>query len=197
MDPSIRLIVGLGNAKSVYDGTRHNIGRALVDRLAAKSGARFRDIGPADVARVDRVGAVELSSPVLLSKLNAFMNVSGGPLKRLATIEAIQPDQVLVVMDDFMIPFGAIRLRAKGSAGGHNGLQSVVDAFGTDQVPRLRLGVGPVPGGLDPADFVLESFGTAEEEKMPVFLGAAETAVATLLERGYQAAMNAANKQHL
>ena len=114
----------------------------------------------------------------------------------LAAAENIAPEQILIVVDDFMIPFGTLRLRSAGSSGGHNGLKSIIEVLGTDAFGRLRAGVGPVPGGQDPADFVLEPFTKAEDAKMGDLYNAVKASLTALFTGSYQAAMNVSNRAH-
>lgn len=124
------------------------------------------------------------------------MNESGPALKNLLAKENISIQETLVVVDDFMIPFGSLRLRKNGSSGGHNGLKSIIDTFGTEDFPRLRVGVGPVPSAEDPADFVLESFTKKEEKEIPVILDRITDGISLLVREGYNKAMTAINQNH-
>ena len=103
---------------------------------------------------------------------------------------------MLILVDDFMIPFGSLRLRGSGSSGGHNGLNSIIETFGTEEIPRLRFGIGPTPAGEDPAEFVLERFSKIEENKIPALFEAAIQGLKILFQNGLDKAMNAANKAH-
>ncbi len=125
------------------------------------------------------------------------MNESGPALKSVMEKNQIAPHEVLVAVDDFMIPFGSLRLRSKGSSGGQNGLNSIIESLQTEEFPRLRFGVGPVPGGVDPADFVLERFSKIEDEKIPQLFQSAIEGMKILFELGMDKAMNATNKVHL
>lgn len=168
------LVVGLGNPSLRYNHTRHNVGREFVDYLADLKEKNF-----------------------LLAKLDCFMNESGGPVKRLLEKENLAPSSLLVVVDDFMIPFGTLRLRTRGSSGGHNGLKSIIEHLGTEDFPRLRVGVGPVPDGDDPADFVLEKFTRKELSSLPKLFDSMKQVLDTLTAKGFERAMNETNKAHL
>lgn len=131
------LIAGLGNPGPDYDDTRHNIGFRVVDALASNAGARFGPSRYAEVAELRHKGRT-----FILLKPQTFMNLSGKAVRYWMDQEAVPADRVLVVADDLALPFGKIRLRANGSAGGHNGLASIIELTGTQEFPRLRFGIG-------------------------------------------------------
>lgn len=118
------------------------------------------------------------------------MNESGIPIAALARKNGIGPDEMLIVCDDFAIPLGELRIRLKGSSGGHNGLKSIFEQIGTQEVPRLRVGIGPVPEGMDPADFVLQTFSKAETMAVESAVERARNAAHVAIEEGVTAAMN-------
>ncbi len=154
----MHVVIGLGNPGQRYGHTRHNIGFVIVDLLAA-SGSTWRD-GPAQ----SRIAAAEVSgAEVILVKPQTYMNRSGVAVSALRRQFEFEPDRALVVCDDFLLDFGRVRLRRGGSDGGHNGLASVLEELGTEAVPRLRVGVGPVPEGGNDIDFVLADFGSGED----------------------------------
>jgi PTH1 family peptidyl-tRNA hydrolase len=124
------------------------------------------------------------------------MNQSGFPVKNLLQQENLGVDRLLVVVDDFMIPFGSLRLRPAGSSGGHNGLKSLIEVLATEAFPRLRVGVGPVPGGLDPADFVLDRFTADEQKGLPTLYKVMREGIEVFLNEGEQKAMSFLNKEH-
>ena len=134
-----RLIVGLGNPGKEYRDTRHNVGFMILDRLAARERAEFRTEKhwQAEVAR---------TGDTLLCKPLTYMNLSGEAARAIGQFYKIEPAQTLVVLDDMALPLGKLRLRESGSAGGHNGLQSLIDCLGTQAIPRLRVGIGAAPG---------------------------------------------------
>ena len=170
----LRLLVGLGNPGSRYDPTRHNVGYRVIDRL------RERETLP----------GVRLLKPD-----SVFMNESGGPVAELARKNGITPAEILVICDDFSIPLGQLRIRLKGSSGGHNGLNSILTTLGTKDVPRLRVGIGPVPEGQDPADFVLKSFTRAESAALTNIIEKATQAVRMAVTGGAEVAMNTFNQK--
>lgn len=155
----MRLIVGLGNPGPRYARTRHNAGFHVVDRLAELLGAgAWREGRGAKSAQARHPE----SGPVVLVKPLSYMNRSGRPTAALLAETGAGPEDLLVVADELQLPLGRIRLRPKGSAGGHNGLKSVIEYLGTDAFARLRVGVGPLPAGADRADFVLSDIPRAD-----------------------------------
>jgi PTH1 family peptidyl-tRNA hydrolase len=184
--PRVRLVAGLGNPGPEYEFTRHNIGFLVVDRLASAAGASWE--------KSSKWGAQwSKSANVLLVKPMTFMNRSGEPLGAIARFHKIEPQEILVVLDDFSLPLGRLRLRPDGSSGGHNGLESILAQFGTDKIPRLRIGIGgaPLEGS---ADYVTSRF--FEEEK-PVVLATVDRAGAAVkcaIDNGLVSAMNTFNK---
>jgi peptidyl-tRNA hydrolase, PTH1 family len=172
MTSQIKLVVGLGNPGKKYEGTRHNMGRWVVEKLEPFPLVRFFEPG-------------------------CFMNESGREVAQEIRRHGFSTDQVLMVLDDFEIPLGKVRIRSTGSDGGHNGLKSVLEWLQTQDVPRVRLGIGPVPPGRDPADFVLEPFSSAERKTLEDLLPKFKKAVATVVTEGLDSAMNKYNNQVL
>jgi PTH1 family peptidyl-tRNA hydrolase len=182
----IRLVAGLGNPGTEYVATRHNIGFMVVDHFAVQFGSTWERSGKWD-ALSTKCGAVLLIKPL------SFMNRSGYPLFAVAQFYKITPQEILVVLDDFALPLGRLRLRARGGPGGHNGLESIVVQFGTEEIPRLRIGIGaaPLEGSVD---HVLSRF--FEEEK-PLVRSAVDRAVEAVkcaIDKGLVSAMNTFNK---
>lgn len=182
--PFFRLLVGLGNPGREYADTRHNVGFLLVDRLAVRARADWRHERrwQADLARA---GAVHLCKPL------TYMNLSGQSVRAVADFYKIEPAQILIVLDDFALPLGKLRIRPSGSSGGHNGLQSVIEHLGTPAVPRLRIGIGNATGGT--VDHVLGRFALDEREPLAQSLGRAEEAITFAQTRGLAPAMNQYN----
>lgn len=183
--PVFRLLVGLGNPGREYVETRHNVGFMIADRLAAKGGADFR-VEKSWQAIIARVGDLHLCKPL------TYMNLSGIAVRVVSDFYKIAPAQILVVLDDMALPLGRLRLRAEGSAGGHNGLASILEHLGTLAVPRLRIGIGPAQPGAA-TDHVLGRFVLEEKAALEQSLERAESAISCVLERGLPAAMNAFN----
>lgn len=184
------LIVGLGNPGDKYDGTRHNAGFLAVDALADKGRFRISRVKFKALTAQAEVGG----QGVLVMKPTTYMNLSGEAVGEAARFYHIPPANVLVISDDVDLPLGKLRLRTRGSAGGHNGLKSVIQNLGTDQFPRIKIGVGGKPHpDYDMADWVL---GRLQGEDRKVLDDAAERAaeaVECFLKDGPQKAMNQFN----
>lgn len=180
MTPPVRIIVGLGNPGASYAATRHNVGFAVLDALAAELGAAWR----ADKAHRAQVAT---GNGVLLVKPQTYMNDSGESVGALARYFKCEPHQVLVVYDDIALPIGALRLRERGSAGGHNGMKSIIAHLGTEAFPRLRVGIGSHGSG-SLIGHVLGRFSEQEREAILPAENAAVQAIMTLLSRGFSAA---------
>ena len=177
------IVAGLGNPGRQYAGTRHDLGFMLVDRLAARFGGSFGKAKEAEVTKPVRLG----DGQALLVKPMAYMNLSGPPLQGLMARERVPVERVLVACDDVNIPLGKLRLRPSGSAGGHNGLRSIIECVG-EGFPRLRLGIGQEPAGMDRADFVLRRFTPDERKAVDEMLDRAEQVVEVVVGRGLDAA---------
>jgi len=183
----MKAIVGLGNPGTEYAGTRHNIGFDVVDEVARRWNVRLRPWkSRADVAVVSGRG-------VVLVEPQTFMNASGDAVSRLAAFHKLAPADVLVVADEVQLPLGRVRLRRAGSAGGHNGLKSIIQHIGVE-FPRLRIGVGRGDPAWDLADHVLSRFGRDEREAAADAVSRAADAVELFVEQGVEAAMNRFNQ---
>ena len=181
----IRIIVGLGNPGRDYAETRHNVGFMVLDRLARRFGAEWKP----DKARKGELAA---GPGVLLIKPQTFMNCSGecvGPIMRYYKFD---PSQVLVIYDDISFPVGTMRLRAGGSAGGHNGMKSLIAHLGGEKFPRLRVGIG-APGQKEMVGHVLGKFAPDERPLLEECLARAEEATVMMMKEGFQAAANKFN----
>lgn len=186
------LIVGLGNPEARYAHNRHNIGHMVIDALAGRTGSRLsRHKARARVAEA-RLGILPGGAPgprVILGRPEAFMNVSGGPVKALARFYGIDPTaRLLVIHDELDIDPHELRLKRGGGEGGHNGLRSISQALGTRDYARLRVGIGRPPGRQDPADFVLSDFPARERADWAVTCEEAADAVESLTILGFEAA---------
>lgn len=203
MAGSKRLIVGLGNPGVAYEGTRHNVGFDVLDRLAALTRVSFDETGTIKKA-VDRMRSAGLyvvvstrfkGRPIALAKPLTFMNRSGKAVDRLIKRHGITSQDVLVVVDDINLALGNIRIRARGGSGGHNGLEDIIDTLDTDNFPRMRIGVGSTfPRGRQ-ADYVLTAF---SEEEIPLknqTVDRASEAAITFVTDGIVTAMNRFNKR--
>ena len=184
------LIVGLGNVGAEYEGTRHNAGFMTADALAKKldlsiNRARFHAL----------TGKTEIGGEsVLVMKPQTYMNLSGEAAAEAAKFYKIPPERVIVVSDETALPIGKLRVRSKGSAGGHNGLKSVIACLGSDQFPRIRLGVGAPPHeDYDMADWVLSSFKNQDAEDIAAAAERAAEAVVCYITEGPERTMNKFN----
>ena len=187
----MKLIVGLGNPGPQYRNTRHNVGFRAVDRVAELLGIAFdQEKYEGFVAKGQR-GAHAL----LLLKPMTYMNVSGNSVAAAARNRVTNPLDLLVVTDDINLPLGQIRLREKGSAGGHNGLKSIIERLGTEEFPRLRIGVGDKEPGTDLRDHVLSGFRPDEKPEVERAVELAAQGVLDFVDRGASRAMTELNKR--
>lgn len=178
------LIVGLGNIGDEYRGTRHNIGFMVADALVGAGGGSFATERYGDVARM-RVKNRQL----VVLKPSTYMNLSGNAVRYWKEKEGIEIDHILVVVDDLALPFGAIRIKGRGSDAGHNGLKNIAAMLGSDAYPRLRFGIGndfPRGGQID---YVLGAFTLDQRQQLPVRAGVAVDAIKTFCLAGIQTAM--------
>lgn len=185
-----RLVVGIGNPGHRYERTRHNVGFRVLNLLAKqlevkKEEAKF--MGIFAVARVDSLN-VGLLKPL------TYVNLSGQSVCEAVNRLNLKTEQILIVLDDAQLPLGKLRFRAKGSSGGHNGLQSIIDALRTENIPRLRIGIGSPPEGVDLATFVLSPFEPEEEIVITETIKRAVNAVITWIKDGIEVAMQRFNR---
>ncbi|HEY4003900.1 MAG TPA: aminoacyl-tRNA hydrolase [Pseudonocardia sp.] len=180
------LVVGLGNPGPKYADTRHNVGFAVVERLAARAGERFKaHRGLADVAAGRLAG-----SRVVLAKPRSYMNVSGGPVASVLRYYGVPVEALIVVHDDLDLGLGTVRLKRGGGEGGHNGLRSISQSIGTRDYLRARFGIGRPPGRMDPADYVLRRFSAAERTEVDLAVELCADAVEALLTDGLEPTQN-------
>lgn len=183
------LIVGLGNPGPRYHHNRHNVGFMVADALA--------DAAKIPIRRVEfraLVGKGEFSDErLILAKPQTFMNNSGQAVGALVRFYKIPVDHLLVVHDDLDLPFGTLRLRPRGGAGGQRGMASIMATLNTQDFARLRVGIGRPPGRMDPSDYVLHDFDPPEEEMLPALLSSAVDATRMFLQDGIERAMNEFN----
>jgi peptidyl-tRNA hydrolase, PTH1 family len=187
----MRLIVGLGNPGKEYRETRHNVGFMVADEIARRHNLTLA-MAPSQVP--DAFLAKKYGpEPWLVAKPLTFMNRSGDAVAALSRYYDIVPGDLLVVVDEVALPFGRLRARARGSAGGHNGLKSVIDRLGTTEFPRLRLGVGRGDARRDLADHVLSTFEADERLALEEFITRAADAAEMFAVDGIEKVMNAYN----
>jgi PTH1 family peptidyl-tRNA hydrolase len=185
----MRLIVGLGNPGRRYRGTRHNIGWEVLDLLTRRHRIAIdTDDAWSQIGR----GTID-GRRVLLARPETYVNVSGTAVADLRRRHRIAPADLLVIVDDLDLPVGALRVREKGSHGGHNGLRSIIDALGTTDFPRVRVGVGRPPDGVDPADYVLQRPPSDERPILDEAVRRAAEGVALWVTQDVQAAMRHCN----
>lgn len=185
----MRLIVGLGNPGRRYRGTRHNLGWEVLDALGrAHAIVIDTDDGWAQIG-----GGTIGRERVLLARPETYVNVSGTAVADLRRRHRVRPDHLLIIYDDLDLPPGAVRVREQGSHGGHNGMRSIIEALGTTAFPRVRLGIGRPPAGVDPADFVLERPLAGERAALDAAVERAAHGVVLWVTEGVQAAMRYCN----
>lgn len=185
----MKLVVGLGNPGGKYEATRHNIGFRVVDELARRHGI---DLNRSRFSSLFGSGTIG-SEQVVLLKPGTFMNLSGRAVREAATFYKLVPADLLVISDDMALPLGRLRLRKGGSAGGHNGLASIIRELGSDAFPRLRIGIEQVAGERM-VGHVLSPFSRQEEEVVGPAVARTADAVECWLAEGMDAAMNRYNK---
>ncbi len=185
------IIAGLGNPSKEYEKTRHNAGFDTIDLLAEKLGIDLTEKKHRAYCGKGMIG----TEKVLLLKPQTFMNHSGESLRDAADFYKVEPEQILVIYDDISLEPGQLRIRMKGSAGGHNGIKSIIAHLGTQDFPRIKIGVGAKPERMDLADYVLSRFSPSEREKMEESFREGAEAVITFLQDGADAAMNRYNRK--
>ncbi len=183
------LIVGLGNPGREYRETRHNIGFMLLDRVAVKLNARFTRMQSQALVAT----ATWSERKIILAKPQTFMNLSGRSVQGLVHFYKLPLTNLIVAHDDLDLPPGTIRIRPDGGSAGQKGMASILDHFGTDEFPRLRMGIGHPPGRMEGADYVLQEFSEAEMSIISETLERAVEAVMTFITDGLDTAMNRFN----
>jgi PTH1 family peptidyl-tRNA hydrolase len=191
----MKLVVGLGNPGSEYDGTRHNIGFEVLDRFAKKLG--WSEIAKKRFDGLTLDGNVELSTTgmekVLLLKPLTYMNLSGKSAQAAMSFYQLTPKDIVIVLDDLALPCGRLRLRGSGSSGGHNGLKDIERALGTSEYPRLRIGIDPAPPRIAGKDYVLGRFSTEQRKLLEPAIDRACGAIVTWMDKGIETAMSQFN----
>lgn len=183
------LVVGLGNPGRQYQNTRHNAGFMVVDRLAERLGVRFSRLQ----FRALVVDGRYQERKIILAKPQTYMNESGQAVGALVRFYKITRENIMVVHDDVDLPFGVLRLRPAGSSGGQKGMESIIERLGTQDFPRLRVGIGRPPGQMLAAAYVLQEFDRDEKEELPAVIDRAVDALLMVLTEGLEKAMNQYN----
>lgn len=188
----MKLVIGLGNPGREYDHTRHNVGFEVLDELVRRTEATLRRSWtvPAWTGKVEIEG-----EGVLLVKPRTFMNRSGQAIAAMMRKRGLKPADVIVVLDDLELPCGRIRIRKQGGAGGHKGLQSVIQALGADDFVRVRVGIGPRPAGEELVEHVLARFTAEERREVEKAVEVAADAVTAVVQDGVEKAMNRFNER--
>lgn len=184
------LLVGLGNPGDKYENTRHNAGYMVVDEIGNRKNLPIQKLKYKALTNTTELGGQK----VLVMKPVTYMNLSGEAVRQAADFYKIPAERILVISDDTALAIGKLRIRKNGSAGGHNGLKSIIQQLGTDQFPRLRVGVGEKPHpDYDLADWVLGHFTGQDKKDMDASVSRAADAVECLLSQGLDRAMNRYN----
>lgn len=182
---ALKLVVGLGNPGPEYEKTRHNVGFRLADRMVGEADFSWKDFKGLGVAT--KAGSLWVAKPM------TFMNLSGEFVQKFAAYHNIALEDILIVYDELAIPLGALRIRKNGSSGGQNGMKSIIQHFGTENVARLRIGIGPQPEKVNATNFVLGKFSKTEETVLDEVLSRAMEAVQSMVENNIDHAMNKYN----
>lgn len=183
------IIAGLGNPTKEYDKTRHNVGFEVIDRLAEHIGV---DVTEKKHRAFCAKGVLD-GHKVILAKPQTFMNLSGESLRAMMDFYKVTPQEIIVIYDDINLEPGQLRVRPHGSAGGHNGIKSIIAHLGTQEFPRIRVGVGAKPPRMDLADYVLSRFSKGEQELMEDAFKEAALAASMIVSSGTEPAMNRFN----
>jgi len=187
----MRLIVGLGNPGTEYDRTPHNLGFLTVDRLARDAGIR---VGRPECRALVGLGRIE-GREVALAKPLSYMNLSGGPVKALLEKYELALESLMVVYDDLNLPWSSLRIRERGSAGGHNGMESIIRALGSEEFVRVRLGIAPEHKLESGTEYLLSPFRRSQEKDVEDLVGRAAEAVRSILAEGAAKAMTRWNRR--
>ena len=185
------LIVGLGNPGKEYAGNRHNIGFMAIDTFVK----RHRILNMKVQGKAIVYSGMFQGHKVILAKPQTFMNLSGQSVQALANFYKLPLEQVIIVHDDLDLPFGTLRIRQEGGAGGQNGIRSIIEKLGTNVFPRMRMGIDRPPGRMDAAAYVLQDFGKDQQENLAIFLDKAADGMETWIAAGITEAMNKFNNK--
>ncbi len=191
--PDRFLVVGLGNPGARYALTPHNLGFMTVDRLAANYGIAVSRRTARSLVGAGRIA----DKPVLLAKPQTYMNLSGEAVRALMEQEGFTLGELIVIYDDHDLPWRSLRIRARGSAGGHHGMESVIRELGAEEFVRVRLGIDPGEGGRADPEFLLAPMAEQQRKELDAFLDRAVQAVATIISEGVEKAMTIFNRRAL
>lgn len=194
----MKLVVGLGNPGLQYVGTRHNVGYEVVDAVAIKLGFvrsvdEFNRLARTKFEGLFLDGTSPSGEKLLLLMPMTYMNNSGRSVQQAAGFYQLPPQDILIVLDDLALPVGRLRIRGSGSSGGHNGLKDIERALGTDQYPRLRIGIDAPPERMPQKDYVLGKFSAGQRTALDPAIARASDAAMTWIDKGIVAAMNEFN----
>jgi PTH1 family peptidyl-tRNA hydrolase len=189
LEEKMKVIVGLGNPGKNYEGSRHNTGFNVVDRLAEEENIDFSKKKFKGLIGEGRIG----NEKVILLKPQTYMNLSGESVRELCDFYHLTAEDIIVVYDDISLPPGGLRIREKGSAGGHNGIKNIILHMNTDKFVRVKVGVGDKPKGWDLADYVLSCFAEDIQPIMNESVKKAAEAVKIIISDGVREAMNKCN----
>ena len=188
--PNSYLIIGLGNPGREYKFTRHNIGFLTIDELSNRLSIKITHVRNKAV-----IGSgLYNQSKITLAKPQTFMNLSGQSVVSLIKFYKLPVDHTLIIHDDLDLPFGTLRMRPSGSAGGQKGILSVIQMLGSDQIPRLRMGIGRPTGRMDPVNYVLQRFSTQEEDILDEVIERACEACLSFIDHGIEQTMSRFNQ---
>jgi PTH1 family peptidyl-tRNA hydrolase len=191
MKTGMKLIAGLGNPTKEYDGTRHNIGFMAIDALAEEYGIRVDTLKHKAMTGSGYIGGQK----VILAKPVTYMNLSGEAVRAISDYYKIPAEDILIIFDDTTLDVGRMRIRKKGSAGGHNGIKSIIAHLGTTEFPRVKIGIGAKREGQDLADYVLSRFPKEDKEALKEVLEDTKNAVELIVQDDIEEAMNRYNKK--
>lgn len=183
------VIAGLGNPTKTYEGTRHNAGFRVIDKIAQDY---HISVDTKKHKALIGKGVIE-GQKVILAKPLTYMNLSGESIREIADYYKVEAEDILIIFDDISLDVGQLRIRKKGSAGGHNGIKSIISHLGTTEFPRIKVGVGEKPKGWDLADYVLGKFTGEDAKRIDEAAAAASDAVKIILTEDIDAAMNKYN----
>jgi peptidyl-tRNA hydrolase, PTH1 family len=185
------IIIGLGNPSREYQATRHNIGFDVITKIADDNNISM------DTKKHKAIcgKGIIAGEKVILAQPQTYMNLSGESVRELVDFYKVTPEEIIVIYDDISLEVGQLRLRSKGSAGGHNGIKSIINHLGTQEFPRIKVGVGDKPAGWDLADYVLSRFPEVEQPVIREALKNSSEAVKAIISDGLEAAMNRYNRK--